>query len=113
VCLLVTGWLRQNLLTRRVQKVVVSLCGLPKVVVEDSPEARTASNAAGRRIGPAQIESGFDDSAAEALVVALGSIVLHELAEQVLQVAFPEDDEVVQAFAADRSEGMPRALLKS
>src|ERR1019366_1547628 len=77
-------------------------CSVAAVVVEQPAEARPASNHAGRPVVVARRRRRPDDLAADRLVMALGEVVLPELLEQVAQVPFAEDDEVVQALVSDR-----------
>src|SRR5580658_421507 len=76
-------------------------CSLAAVVVEQSAETRPASDGAERRVVVARRCPRPDDLAADPLVVALGQVVPHELAEQVPQVTLAENDEVVLALGSD------------
>src|ERR1035438_2846700 len=82
-------------------------CSVATVVVEQSAEARPASDHAERPVVVARRRPRPDDLAADRLVMALGEVVLPELLEQVAQVPFAEDDE-----SSSGGESPPAALIE-
>jgi hypothetical protein len=74
------------------------------IVVEQSTESRPAANAAGVRggVGVRRCRRRSDELAIEPLMEPFRQIVIDEVLDQVSQMAFTEDHELIEALGAYR-----------
>ena len=69
-----------------------------EVKVEQPTEARAGSDVTSRAIVVVRGSKRTNQSSSEPLMVALGVIVLDEFAQEIAEVPFAEDHEVLEAF---------------